>query len=98
MFPTINGINSDCIRYGQYILGVYYEKGIDVDKDLELAKKFYLASAEQDFPDAQAALGILLVDENPDDEQARQWLGRASKAVRRMPQDKLSIQICLTQS
>ena len=68
-------------RYGQYISGVYYEKGIGVDKNLDKAKAYFLDSANQDFSDAQAALGILLVDQLHQYDDGREWLNRAAQLV-----------------
>lgn len=49
-------------------------------KNLELAKHYFLMSAEQDYAEAQAALGILLVSQNHHD-QGKQWLDRAATKV-----------------
>lgn len=68
-------------RYGQYITGIHYQHGIDgAPKNLELAKHYFLMSAEQDYAEAQAALGILLVSQN-DHDQGKKWLDRAATKV-----------------
>lgn len=68
-------------RYGQYITGIHYQHGMDgATKNLELAKHYFLLSAEQDYAEAQAALGILLVSQNHHD-QGKQWLDRAATKV-----------------
>ncbi|KAI9494723.1 hypothetical protein BDB00DRAFT_938052 [Zychaea mexicana] len=66
-------------KYGQYISGVYYEQGIGVEKNVETAKTYFLASANQDFSDAQAALGILLVDQQQLYDEGKAWLERAAQ-------------------
>ncbi|KAI9270679.1 hypothetical protein BDA99DRAFT_534789 [Phascolomyces articulosus] len=66
-------------KYGQYISGVYYEKGIGVDKNIEKAKEYFLSSAKQDFADAQSALGILLIDQQQLYEQGKEWLDRSAQ-------------------
>ncbi|KAI8142152.1 hypothetical protein BJV82DRAFT_517070 [Fennellomyces sp. T-0311] len=66
-------------KYGQYISGVYYEQGIGVEKNLAKAKAYFLASANQEFADAQAALGILLVDQLHQYDEGREWLDRAAQ-------------------
>lgn len=68
------------LRYAQFIVGFHFEQGIIVPKDLSMAKKYYLSSAQQNSPDAQAALGILLVDEQQYDNGLK-WLHDAAKSV-----------------
>ncbi|KAI8339962.1 hypothetical protein BC941DRAFT_419031 [Chlamydoabsidia padenii] len=65
-------------RYAQFIVGFHFEQGIIVSKDLSMAKSYYLSSAQQNSPDAQAALGILLVDEQQFDTGLK-WLHDAAK-------------------
>ncbi|KAI8377338.1 hypothetical protein BD560DRAFT_390814 [Blakeslea trispora] len=62
--------------YAQFLVGVHYERGIDVSQDLEKAKHYYGKSAEGGFPDAQAALGSRLVSEENYTEGI-EWLERA---------------------
>jgi TPR repeat protein len=68
------------LRYAQFIVGFHFEQGIIVPKDLSMAKKYYLSSAQQNSPDAQAALGILLVDEQQFDAGLK-WLHDAARSV-----------------
>ncbi|KAI9489918.1 hypothetical protein BDB00DRAFT_875886 [Zychaea mexicana] len=63
--------------HAQYIVGVHYEFGIQVNKDLSKAKEYMLESAMQDFAHAQAALGILLVNAH-EYEEGILWLERAA--------------------
>lgn len=70
------------IRYGQYITGVYFEQGIVVEKDIDIAEQYLLSSAQQGFTDAQAALGILLVDHKENIKEGKHWLEHAAQVVR----------------
>ncbi|KAG2220030.1 hypothetical protein INT45_012206 [Circinella minor] len=63
--------------HAQYIVGVHYEFGIQVNKDLNKAKEYMLKSAMQEFSHAQAALGILLMNSN-DFKEGIHWLERAA--------------------
>ncbi|KAG2235737.1 hypothetical protein INT48_009152 [Thamnidium elegans] len=45
----------------QFFVGVHYERGSDLAQDLEKAKYYYGKSADQGYPDAQAALGSRLI-------------------------------------
>ena len=67
-------------RHAQYIVGVHYEFGIQINKDLNKAKEYMLKSAMQDFAHAQAALGILLVNSN-NYKEGIHWLERAATMV-----------------
>lgn len=69
------------IRYGQYIVGIYYEQGIVVQRDIDIAEQYLLSAAQQGFADAQAALGILLVDHKNDITQGKRWLEHAAQVV-----------------
>ncbi|KAI8375077.1 hypothetical protein EDC96DRAFT_497811 [Choanephora cucurbitarum] len=62
--------------YAQFLVGVHYERGIDVTQDLEKARHYYGKSAEGGFPDAQAALGSRLVAEQNYTEGI-EWLEKA---------------------
>jgi TPR repeat protein len=69
------------IRYAQFLVGVHYERGLDIPQDLEKAMYYYQKSAEQGFPDAQAALGNrFIVEENY--KEGIQWLEKAVQMVR----------------
>lgn len=72
---------SRCTSQAQFIVGTHYELGLQVDKDIEHAKEYLLASAVQDFAPAQAAIGIRLVDEGAFDDGIH-WLERAVQSVR----------------
>ncbi|CEI95374.1 hypothetical protein RMCBS344292_09563 [Rhizopus microsporus] len=62
--------------YAQFLVGVHYERGLDIPQDLEKAMHYYQKSADQGFPDAQAALGNrLIVEENY--KEGIQWLEKA---------------------
>ncbi|ORZ19370.1 hypothetical protein BCR42DRAFT_217316 [Absidia repens] len=63
-------------RHSQFITGLVYEKGTIVKQDFNKAEKFYRSSADQGFVDAQAALGIYLIDQNQV-EQGVYWLKQA---------------------
>ncbi|CAO3591813.1 unnamed protein product [Absidia cylindrospora] len=63
-------------RYSQFIVGLHYEKGTIVKQDLDKAKEYYQSSADQGFVDAQAALGICLVEQDQT-QQGIVWLKRA---------------------
>ncbi|KAI9317041.1 hypothetical protein BX666DRAFT_135982 [Dichotomocladium elegans] len=64
-------------RYGQFMLGINYQYGIGGTKDLVLARKYLLASAEQELADAQCALGIFYYEEVEDPVEGRIWIDRA---------------------
>ncbi|KAI9306811.1 hypothetical protein BJ944DRAFT_262915 [Cunninghamella echinulata] len=63
-------------RYAQFIIGYHYEKGIHIQQDITRAIHYYQSSANQDFVDAQAALGICLIEQNQFD-QGIPWLQKA---------------------
>ncbi|KAI9246878.1 hypothetical protein BDA99DRAFT_543066 [Phascolomyces articulosus] len=63
--------------HAQYIVGVHFEFGIHVEKNLDKAKEYMLKSADQGFDHAQAALGILLIN-SKEYEQGIRWLERAA--------------------
>ena len=67
-------------RHAHYIVGVHYEFGIQVDKDLNKAKEYMLKSAMQDFSHAQVSLGTLLVNSN-NYKEGIHWLERAATMV-----------------
>jgi len=65
----------------QYNLGVMYDEGASLEKDLNKAAEWYRKAAEQGFVDAQANLGMMYyhgqgVDR--DHEKAAHWLHRAA--------------------
>ncbi|KAI7906989.1 uncharacterized protein BX663DRAFT_494427 [Cokeromyces recurvatus] len=62
--------------YAQFLIGVHYERGFDIPQDLKKAKEYYKKSAQQGFPDAQAALGDRLIIEH-DYVQGIEWLEKA---------------------
>ncbi|CAO3608797.1 unnamed protein product [Cunninghamella blakesleeana] len=64
--------------YAQFVIGFHYEQGIKVKKDIQIAKQFYLSSAKQNFYDAQAAVGNILIAEQNYDE-GLQWLTESAK-------------------
>lgn len=49
-------------------------------KDIQIAKQFYLSSAKQNFFDAQAAVGNILITEQQYEEGLK-WLTEAAKMV-----------------
>ncbi|KAL0093314.1 hypothetical protein F4703DRAFT_1939273 [Phycomyces blakesleeanus] len=55
-------------KYAQYITGLHYERGMFTEKDTLKARSYLLQSANQDFGDAQAALGIACIEEGQDKE------------------------------
>ncbi|KAI8072587.1 hypothetical protein BC940DRAFT_252094 [Gongronella butleri] len=63
-------------RYAQFIVGFLYEQGITMPQDHEKAIEYYSKSAHQQFSDAQAALGICLVDKGRVP-QGLDWLKKA---------------------
>ena len=50
------------IAEAQYYLGLCYEQGSVVEKDLDLAKKWYRLAASQSYPLAKFRLGKLMMD------------------------------------
>lgn len=67
-------------RYAQFIIGFHYEQGIKVNKDIQMAKHFYLSSAQQNYLDAQAAIGNILIAEHQY-EEGLTWLTKAANMV-----------------
>ncbi|KAI9028883.1 hypothetical protein CLU79DRAFT_736556 [Phycomyces nitens] len=65
-------------KYAQYIAGIHYERGMFTEKDIPRAKAYLLQSANQDFGDAEAALGIACINEGQDKEGMK-WLKRATQ-------------------
>ncbi|KAI8089318.1 uncharacterized protein BX664DRAFT_332716 [Halteromyces radiatus] len=63
-------------RYSQFITGFHYEKGIIAKQDLIKAQTYYKYSADQGFAEAQAALGICLIDQG-ETNQGIYWLNQA---------------------
>ncbi|KAI9302540.1 hypothetical protein BJ944DRAFT_151826, partial [Cunninghamella echinulata] len=61
----------------QFIIGFHYEQGIKVNKDIQIAKHFYLSSAQQNYLDAQAAIGNILIAEHQY-EEGLTWLTKAA--------------------
>lgn len=51
------------IAEAQYYLGLCYEQGSVVPKDLEMAKKWYRLAASQSFPLAKFRLGKIMMEE-----------------------------------
>jgi TPR repeat protein len=65
----------------QYNLGVMYDEGAGVDRDLPLAAQWYRRAAEQGFIDAQTNLGMMYLAGQgvPQDRaEARDWLQKAA--------------------
>jgi TPR repeat protein len=65
----------------QYKLGLQYEDGQGVEKDLSLAATWYAKAAEQDYPAAQYRLGFLYYRGEgvaQDFRTAKSWLEKAS--------------------
>jgi TPR repeat protein len=67
----------------QHIVGMMYENGIGVEKNLSKAAAYYEKSAMQEFGDAQCALGRMYQQGNAvvvkDAEKARDWLMKAAE-------------------
>jgi TPR repeat protein len=70
-----------------------YEKGIGVKKDLKKAVVYYRKAADQDFGDAQSALGHMYLVGNEalykDANQAKEWLTKA--ASKEVPQAEYTL-------
>ncbi|ORX46295.1 HCP-like protein [Hesseltinella vesiculosa] len=64
-------------KYAHFIVGFLYEKGLVVERDITLAIDHYHQSAKQLFSDAQAALGICLMD-HQQVKQGIEWLKKAT--------------------
>jgi TPR repeat protein len=77
----------------QHVVGVMYEKGIGVKKDLKKAVVYYRKAADQDFGDAQSALGHMYLVGNAalykDASQAKEWLTKA--AAKEVPQAEYTL-------
>lgn len=56
-----------------------------MERDLNLARQYLESSAHQDFADAQAALGVLLIDHFGAYDDGQAWLERAAKKVTKTP-------------
>jgi TPR repeat protein len=66
----------------QFNLGVLYDEGAGVDRNLATAAEWYRKAAEQGFIDAQTNLGILYyhgLGVAPDREAAAHWFGLAAE-------------------
>ena len=64
----------------QYNLGVMYDEGAGVERDLTLAAEWFRRAAEQGFIDAQTNLGMMYMTGQgvPQDRtEARKWLQKA---------------------
>ncbi|KAI8393861.1 uncharacterized protein BYT42DRAFT_542057 [Radiomyces spectabilis] len=66
-------------KYAQYVAGVHFEQGLTTNQDYDQAKHYFLSSAQQGFPDAQAALGIRLTEDG-DHSAGMHWLKEAAKS------------------
>jgi TPR repeat protein len=77
----------------QHIVGMMYENGIGVEKNLSKAVSYYEKSAMQDFGDAQCTLGRMYQQGNAvvvkDAEKARDWLTKA--AERNIPEAEYNL-------
>lgn len=68
------------IAESQYILGYMYEHGLGVKNDINTAISYYKKAALQDHPEAQYALGQILLDiemhdnENGEDSEVFKWI------------------------
>lgn len=63
----------------QTLMGLFHEKGIVVNKDVNQAISYYRQAATQGLPQAQSRLGHLLLDTvGKDREEAIQWLQKAA--------------------
>ncbi len=65
----------------QYNLGVMYDQGASVDRDLGQAARWYRKAAEQGFTDAQINLGMMCYrgdGVSPDAAEAVRWLQLAA--------------------
>lgn len=51
----------------QFNLGVIYERGINVEKDLELSKKYYRQAGDQLVPQAHVNLAYIYLNQDPID-------------------------------
>jgi TPR repeat protein len=66
----------------QYNLGVLYDEGAGVDKDLSSAAGWYRKAAEQGFMDAQTNLGIMYLHGQGvprDSREAMKWFRQAAR-------------------
>jgi TPR repeat protein len=66
----------------QYELGLMYELGMGIDKDLNQAFVWYQKSANQEYAKAQYNLGIfyaLAKGVNKDIEQSKHWIRKANE-------------------
>ena len=66
----------------QYELGLMYELGMGIEKDLNQAYVWYQKSADQDYAKAQYNLGIfyaLAKGVNKDIEQSKHWIRKANE-------------------
>ncbi|KAI8093029.1 uncharacterized protein BX664DRAFT_99253 [Halteromyces radiatus] len=77
-------------KFAQFITGFHFEQGIIAEKNTSIAKKYYLSSAKQGSSDAQAALGILLVEEQQI-EEGMKWLNEAASTKNTRSLVKLGI-------
>lgn len=63
----------------QTLMGLFHEKGIVVEKDINQAISYYRQAAGQGLPQAQSRLGhLLLATAGKDSEEAVLWLQRAA--------------------
>jgi TPR repeat protein len=67
-------------KYAQFILGMHYEHGFVVEKNWELAKKYYFLSANQGFSEAEISLGSLLLDQGKSTDGLH-WIYKACEKV-----------------
>lgn len=51
----------------QFNLGVIYERGINVEKDIERSKKYYLQAGDQLVPQAHVNLAYIYMNQEPND-------------------------------
>lgn len=67
----------------QHVVGLMYERGIGVSKNMRKAVAWYQKSAKQDFADAQSKLGHMYLAGNEvvvqDFDQAHNWLAKAAE-------------------
>jgi TPR repeat protein len=76
----------------QYNLGVMYDEGAGIERDLARAAEWYRKAAEQGFVDAQINLGMMYYHGQGfarDDAEAAKWFGRAASQGDREAADYL---------
>lgn len=80
-FDCVSELAESGYAPSQLILGAYYENGVQTEKNIALAEKWYRKASEQGLEDAQLNLGAMLVKQGRYDESITWFLKAAEQGL-----------------